>query len=283
MNFHEKELVSIHLESLTVLEKIESDKQYIELLLHPALGKILIINGEIHHIEFYQEFYHEQLIHLPISLIENVETALIIGGGSLFAAYEILKYPSVKSVVLCDYDKAVLELMRKHYDHAKHVLSDPRFLHIEKDAHEFIKVHQNKYDLVVNDCFDLALESKKHETSYYKLLSNLIKANGVCSDVIYRHIFDNQTNLDSISLLKKEKNYKIALITIPEYPGIFHLQTIWGTFTSSDNCELPKNLIQLDYLKRKEESVISFNLYDPHFLNFYFFVPPYIRKLFNEI
>ena len=54
MNFHEKELVSIHLESLTMLEKIESDKQHIELLLHPALGKILIINGEIHHIELYQ-------------------------------------------------------------------------------------------------------------------------------------------------------------------------------------------------------------------------------------
>ena len=120
-------------------------------------------------------------------------------------------------------------------------------------------------------------------SDFVQPLDNLIKANGVCSDVIYRHIFDNQTNLDSISLLKKEKNYKIALITIPEYPGIFHLQTIWGKFTSSDNCELPKNLIQLDYLKRKEDSVISFNLYDPHFLNFYFFVPPYIRKLFNEI
>lgn len=282
MNFHEQnQSISIHLENLKIISEIFSEHQKITLFEHEWLGKILVINDEIQHIENYQEFYHEQLVHLPISLIPKVEDVLIIGGGSLFAAYEILKYPTVKKLVLCDYDHMVLNLMKKHYAHANKVLNDPRFYYIEQDAHDFISNEQSKYDLIINDCFNLSMESQKHGVSYYKLLSDLTKNGGVCSDVIYRHIFDKKTNKDSLDLLKQEQGFKISLINIPEYPGIFHLQTIWGDKELRKDITIPKNQVQLDFMHNKKE--ISFNLYLPNFLEFYFFIPPYIKNLFNEI
>ncbi len=135
MYFFENESVSLYLQDMEILESFQSDKQQIILYLHKNLGKILVINGEIQHIEFYQQFYHEQLVHLPIAFIPQVKTALIIGGGSLFAAYEILKYPTIEKIVLCDYDHTVLDLMERYYSHVKDVISNPKFHYIEQDAH----------------------------------------------------------------------------------------------------------------------------------------------------
>ena len=100
MDFYEREPVSLYLDNLTVIEEIQSPHQYIQLMNHPWLGKVLIINGEIQHIEKYQTLYHEMLIHLPAAFVPEVSSVLILGGGSLFAAHEVLKYPSIKKVIL---------------------------------------------------------------------------------------------------------------------------------------------------------------------------------------
>lgn len=100
MRFYENEPVSLQLSNLTTIESYHSSKQNIQLLNHQWLGKILIINGEIQHIENYQPLYHELLVHLPAAFVPNIQNVLILGGGSLFAAFEVLKYPSVKHVTL---------------------------------------------------------------------------------------------------------------------------------------------------------------------------------------
>ena len=54
MNFYEKEPVSLYLDDLDILEDVNSEKQHIQLFQHPWLGKMLVINGEIQHIEKYR-------------------------------------------------------------------------------------------------------------------------------------------------------------------------------------------------------------------------------------
>ena len=126
MNFYEKENISLYLDNLKLLESMVTLKQKIEIYRHDTLGLVLVINGEIQHIENYQCMYHEQLVHLPISFCDCPQTALVLGGGSLFAAYELLKYPSIQSITLCDHDYTVLKLMEHYYNHAKMVLADKR-------------------------------------------------------------------------------------------------------------------------------------------------------------
>lgn len=283
MNFFENETISLFLQDMKLLESFYSDKQKVVLCQHNCLGKILIINDEIQHIEFFQQFYHEQLVHLPIAFIPQIKTALIIGGGSLFAAYEILKYPTIEKIVLCDYDHTVLELMDKYYPHADFVINNPKFKYIEQDAHSFLIEHTEKYDLVINDCFNLSLESKLHNKSYYNLLSNLTSKNGICSDVIYKHIFEIDNTKDSLELIINENiPYKLSLITIPEYPGIFHLQTMWGKAeTLKLELNKPINEVQTMYLLNK--NIINYNLFSPKFLSHYLFIPPFIKNLFDKI
>ncbi|WP_373265158.1 spermidine synthase [Hungatella hathewayi] len=278
MEYYEHEPVSLYLNNLKLIEKVVSSKQTIQLLKHPWLGKVLIINGEIQHIEKYQVLYHELLVHLPIAFIPIVEDVLILGGGSLFAAYEVLKYPTVKSITLCDHDHNVLDVMERHYPHASAVRKDPKFALIEQDADDFIHAASKKYDLIINDCFNLALKSDEDGVSYFNLMKNLCTDNGVCVNIIYRHIFDRKTTIDTLKYLHQESRLALSLITVPEYPGILHLETIWGKFAYiSQKC---KEVIN-QYQKMWKESPNPFTYYSTRNLPYYLYLPPYISNMFN--
>ena len=280
MNFYEKESVSLYLQGLENIEEFDSEKQHISFLSHSSLGRVLIINGEIQHIEAYQALYHELLVHLPAAFLPRVEKVLILGGGSLFAAYEALKYSSIKTVVLCDYDHAVLNLMGRHYKHAKEVLHDKRFHYVESDGWEFVKQCSEKFDLVINDCFNLILASLKMSTSSFRLLSNLCTDTGACVDIIYRHIFDHQITEDTLSCLKDQYNLALSLVVIPEYPGILHIETIWGKSNLiTQNAHDPVNSIQQEIVNHSRRS--PFQYYSPANLPFYLYLPPYIKDRFN--
>ena len=280
MNFYEHEPVSLYLDNLEEIENINSEKQTISLMRHPWLGKILIINGEIQHIEAYQALYHELLIHLPIAFLPSISSALIIGGGSLFAAYELLKYPSLQTVTLCDYDHTVLDLMARHYPHAQMVIHDRRFNYVEEDGWEYCKQCSEQYDLVVNDCFNLVEESRKLHFSCYEILSDLCTDCGVCVDIIYRHIFDRKITEKTLSYLRRKHSLALALVTVPEYPGILHLETMWSKSNLvSQTITKPVNLFQLDICNEKIPSPFCF--FSPKYLGFYLYLPPYIKTKFN--
>lgn len=275
MYFYEKENISLYLDELTQLESLTTSKQKIEIYHHPLLGLVLVINDEIQHIEKYQCLYHELLVHLPMSFCSIPQNALIIGGGSLFAAYEILKYPSIKEVVLCDHDHMVLHLMEKYYSHAQKVMQDSRFHFIESDAITYMQNSTKQYDLIVNDCFNLLKEGRSHTFSLYKTLNNMLTKDGVCSDIIYRHIFDGTITHDSIEEIKKESKIALSLVTVPEYPGILHVETIWGKNPHiSQTCKTTHNLFQQDCIKNNYS---VFNFFSPENIAFYLYLPPYLK------
>jgi len=275
MDFHENELVSLHLSELQELESMQTDKQFIQLYLHPILGKILIIDGEIQHIENYQCIYHEMLVHLPMSFIPTPKNALILGGGSLFAAYEMLKYSTITKVDLCDYDPCVLSLMKKHYSHANSVLYDNRFNYININAKEFLETTASKYDLIVNDCFNIIKETTKSGVALSDLLFETLTENGVCSDIIYRHIFDKDTTIATLKKMKTYSNVCFALVTVPEYPGVLHLETLWGK-----NQYVNQNARANYNLEQSNMGMLQY--YNPSILPYYLYLPQYIKSLFTE-
>lgn len=273
MEYHEKINVSLHLSHLTAINEFESRRQSIKLYQHPLLGKVLIINKELQHVENYQFLYHEPLVHIPVAFIEAPKSCLIIGGGSLFAASEVLKYPSIERVVLCDFDHAILDMMAHNYEHAIQVKADKRFRYVEEDARIFIKRLNEKFDLIINDCFDLAEESCGF--SMYEQLYQLCSEQGVCSDVIYRHIFDKECTSNSIKLLKSQTNLALSLLVIPEYPGILHILTIWGK-----NRNIHQNQkYTLNKYQKDPSNLNNFKVFVPDHLPYYLYLPPYIRKI----
>ena len=279
MNFYEKEPVSLYLDDLDILEDVNSEKQHIQLFQHPWLGKMLVINGEIQHIEKYQALYHEMLVHLPASFIPHIEKVLILGGGSLFAAFEVLKYPTVEQVVLCDYDDEVLHIMEKYYAHATLVVNDQRFKYIKKDAREFVQKCTDTFDLIINDCFNLAAESRILNHSFYDTLLELCSSDGACVDIIYRHIFDRLTTISTLNYLQTEKNLVLSLVVIPEYPGVLHLETIWGK--SSYISQSMKQSVNDVHISLSDKESPIFDYFTPMNLAAYLYLPPYIKGMFN--
>ena len=279
MQFYEKDFVSLYLSNLKKIEELTSTKQKLTMYIHPQLGYVFTINDEIQHVEKYQILYHEMLVHLPMSFISKPQDALIIGGGSLFAAYEILKYPTIKNLTLCDYDHTVLELMKKYYPHAREVMNSPKFNFVEKDGIDFIKNIYKEYDIIINDCFNLPQESENNNINLFHLLSNALSECGICCDIIYRHIFDRKTTIDTLKELCVYQNVAFSLVTVPEYPGVLHLETMWG---NNKNLNQKQTQVFNEYQKEfilKEKN--SFDYYNPQYLSYYLYLPPYITKQFT--
>lgn len=70
----------------------------------------LYLNG---HLQFDSEdeyIYHEMLVHPAVLATDAPTTALVLGGGDGLAVRELLKWPSIESILLVDLDPAVTRL-----------------------------------------------------------------------------------------------------------------------------------------------------------------------------
>jgi spermidine synthase len=268
---------AVRLKHLTLLRHINGTKQQISLFAHPNLGHVLVIDGEIHHVEAWQCFYHEPLVHVPASFVPELSDVLILGGGDLFAANEALKYKSVRKVDLVEHDSNVLELTRKYYKHAGGVLCDARFRAYVQDARTVYEWRDKQYDLIVNDWTDLSCED-----GAYRKLTPLLKPNGVCSDVVYRHIFETTTLVRSLSELGSFKRVICALITIPEYPGALHVHTMWGNSRRlSQRSRRIANKTQMASIL--EPGVLQCEFYDPRHRGFFLYTPPFLKRKIDKL
>jgi spermidine synthase len=70
------------------------------------------INGSLQFNSIDEHIYHENLVHPAFTLVPKPRRVLILGGGDGMAAREILKYKSVKEIVLCDLDPEMTGLAR---------------------------------------------------------------------------------------------------------------------------------------------------------------------------
>ena len=278
--YNEGQSVSLHLENFEIIKAVKSKVQNIMLVSHDTLGKILIIDDEIQHIEKWQNFYHEAIVHIPLIFIERPENVLILGGGDLFAAYEILKYPSIKNLYLVDHDSMVIELMNTYYPQIKPVLNDKRFHLVIDDAKNFIKNTNMKYDVIINDCFNLVESFSEQDRPIFDILSMLLTEQGVCSDLIYRHIFDDINLRKTVKLLFDRHKTVLSLVVVPEYPGVLHLLSIWGKSKNLDQ-KLSASVNEF-HLKCIQEKIEFAELFNPVYIGHYLYIPPYIRNILSE-
>ena len=82
------------------------------------------INGSLQFNSADEHIYHENLVHPAFTLVPNPRRILILGGGDGLAAREVLKYPTVKELVLCDLDPEMTGLARNH----------PNFIELNHDS-----------------------------------------------------------------------------------------------------------------------------------------------------
>lgn len=80
------------------------------------LGKCLMINGKVQLCERDEHRYHEMLVHFPAAYLpEGPERVLIVGGADCMALREVLKYPSLKAVVVIEPDEQLVSLCEDQF------------------------------------------------------------------------------------------------------------------------------------------------------------------------
>lgn len=275
------------MEGLALIATSKGTHGKIKLFEHAELGRVFVINDEIQHVEAWSPVYHEPLVHLAASFVKTVENVLILGGGTLYAATEVLKYDSVKRVILIDRDPKVVEMAIKHYRHAQKCVADPRFEYVHDDAYKTLSRMQRGFDLVVNDGADLwnvRLNSRhqRDPLDIFSLMTSVLKKDGVCADVVYRHVFEQKKVQLTLKRLTREWRLALSLVFLPEYHGILHTLSIWGgqQSTVDQSAVSVTNLKQRTWQQNPHKNPCTY--YDPRFLRYYLHVPPYIREVFKK-
>lgn len=97
------------------------------------------INGHLQFKEDDEYIYHENLVHPAMMLHGDPARVLILGGGDGLAAREVLKYRSVKQLVLVDIDPQMTDLAKLQPDLVRlngNALSDNRLQRIPAEVKE---------------------------------------------------------------------------------------------------------------------------------------------------
>jgi spermidine synthase len=275
--------IGVSLARLTPIAKDGGRFGEVRLFRHPELGKVFLLDDEIQHVEAWAPLYHEPLVHLPASFIKEVKNVVILGGGTLYAASEALKYDSIERVIVIDHNPVVARMAAQHYSHAQRCLRDRRFTLIDGDAYATLPRLGRNWDIVINDGGDLLsikrpMRSKNRALNLFSVMRAALAPGGVCVDVVYRHLFERKRTIRTVGLLRRCGRVALSLVFLPEYHGILHVLFIWGKAgsTVSQTATRPSNCEQLLWMQQRRRSPCLY--YDPAFLRYYFYQPRYLKN-----
>lgn len=144
----------------------------------------LFLNGNLQFSSADEYRYHEALVHPALSSVKKLEKVLVLGGGDGFAVREILKYPSVKNIILVDLDSVITGLFSSQEVlvglNKKSLLN--KKVHIyNADAFEWLKNNTTLFDAIVIDFPDPSNFSigKLYSTAFYKILKHAVSESGI--------------------------------------------------------------------------------------------------------
>lgn len=90
----------------------------------------------------------------PLTFSSFLLKVLIIGGGDGGVAREVVKHPSVESVVQCEIDQDVINASKKFLPNMAVGFDSPKMNLYVGDGFEFMKNHQSEFDVIIADTSD---------------------------------------------------------------------------------------------------------------------------------
>ena len=134
----------------------------------------LYLNGNLQFNSVDEYRYHEALVHPVLAANPQAERILVLGGGDGLAVRELLRYSSVKEILLIDIDPQMTSLSKKFPPLHKlngGSLADPRVTVINHDAMWWLETADRKFDAAIIDFPDpntFAL-GKLYTTRFFRL------------------------------------------------------------------------------------------------------------------
>ena len=169
-----------------VYARVKSKYQTIEVVELAFIGKALILDGKIQSSELDEHVYHESLVHPAMILHGNPRRVLILGGGEGATAREVLKYNTVKEVVMVDIDEEVIRVSRDYLpEWHQGAFEDPRLRLLIMDGLEYVKRALDEglsFDVIIADLADPTEGGpayKLYTREFYEDVKRLLAPGGV--------------------------------------------------------------------------------------------------------
>jgi len=150
-----------------------------------ALGRTLVLDGAFMVAERDEFVFHECMVHVPALAHPAPARALVMGGGDGCAARELLKYPSIRHIVVAELDAVVIESCRRDFAHInRNSLDDPRVEIRIGDALATLRESNTQYDLVIMDLTDPGADEMSpanalYSAETYALIRSRLTADGL--------------------------------------------------------------------------------------------------------
>jgi spermidine synthase len=254
-----------------------SEFQTVEIFDTEVMGRVLILNGCFMVTEKDSFIYHEMLTHPAMSVVVNPKKALVIGGGDGGVVTELVKYPGLESITLCEIDPLVISSCREQFPGISAGLSDPRVQVVCRDGAVYVSQFDKEFDLVLVDSTDpVGPGVALFQISFYEAIKRSLKRGGAAVFQTESPLFMEKVFANSVTDLRKvfgEKSATPYLATIPSYPG-----GLWSfTFCSAT----------VDPVKRAPAALDAglqarLNYYSPHVHTAAFALPVFAKKMLER-
>jgi spermidine synthase len=264
-----------------VLLSVETKFQNVEIIDTYNFGRVIVLDNKIQSAELDEFIYHEALTHPVMIAHPNPEYILIIGGGEGAILREVLKYDSVKQVLMIDIDKEFVEICKKHLESwHRGSFFDERVTLIFADAYDYTKKIEKKFDVIIADISD-PIEggpaSLIYTKEFYKSIFNILSINGIFVTQA-TEIFYNQVEVHSIINKTVNSVFPIAESYCDYIPS---LGSMWGFVVGSRDCYLKKMSPEEIDRRMKCREIKGLKYYDPDSHIRLFGLPVRIKKLIS--
>ncbi len=147
--------VSLGLRFKSILHQEKSEFQMLEIFDTVEFGRMMALDGLVMLTEHDEFVYHEMISHVPMAVHGSPRRVLVIGGGDGGTVTELVKYPGIEQITLCEIDGAVVQSAKTYFPRVAAGLGDPRVKVLIADGIEFVKsTPAGSYDLVLIDSSD---------------------------------------------------------------------------------------------------------------------------------
>jgi spermidine synthase len=159
-----------------------SPYQAIEIVELGSYGKALILDGKVQSTTADEFIYHESIIHPAMLCHPHPRRVFVVGGGEGAPVREILKHPSVESVLMVDIDSAVVECCRRHLPEMSGGAFEDSRVRVEfMDARAFLESSDQTFDILIIDISEPIEEGPAYllfTQEFYKIVFDRLTEHG---------------------------------------------------------------------------------------------------------
>ncbi|MEM7766378.1 MAG: hypothetical protein AAF253_02695 [Pseudomonadota bacterium] len=163
-------------DATALLHHSRSDWQDIKILETERHGRVMLLDDVTMLTQSTHHVYHEHMVHIPMACLAVPKQVLVIGGGDGGTVTELVRYPGLEAITLCELDGAVIEVSREWLPDIASGLADPRVEIRIGDGAAYLAANPGRFDLIIIDSTDICDDAHGADAIANPLASNAFYA-----------------------------------------------------------------------------------------------------------